>query len=67
MGEATRATEGKQCHITMTAVLVLEWLCHAVLECGVQCAAQQWEQWPFLGKQVKVKAVVPDAAQPARE
>jgi len=52
-GEATRATEGKQCHITMTAVLVLEWLCHAALGCGVQCAAQQWEQRLFLGSELK--------------
>ena len=52
-GEVTCATEGKQCHITMTAVLILEWLCHAVLGCGVQCAAQQWEKWPFLGSELK--------------
>jgi hypothetical protein len=52
-GEATRATEGKQCHITMAAVLILEWLCHAALGCGVQCAAQQWEQRLFLGNELK--------------
>ena len=52
-GEATCATEGKQCHITMAAFLVLEWLCHAALGSGVQCAAQQWEQRLFLGSELK--------------